>query len=450
MNRMQTALRPRTFILFAGDLFFFIFALWVSLYLRAFDVPSRELFLQHLAPFSLLFVVWVVVFFIAGLYESRSIILARRALSATLLSAQVFNIAIAALFFFFVPIFGIAPKTVLLIYLVVSFLLVLLWRAFIFPHLGQQPEAAIVVGAGQEIDELVDALRKAHRAPARIADVIRPSGVHLKTEIEKSIQQYHPGFIIADFNNKEVSAAFPELYNYLSSGIRFFDAMTLYEEVFGRVPLSVIDDRWLAQNVSRYSRTLYDTFKRIADLLIAFPAAVVSLVFYPFIALALKLQDGGAILISMPRVGEGGHVFSLSKFRSMTGNDSGQYGEHGTTKLHVTRVGKFLRVTRLDELPQLWSVVRGDLAFVGPRPEVPSLVNLYEKEIPYYGVRHLVKPGLSGWAQLYGQHAHHGVGMDETRDKLSHDLYYIKHRSLVLDLTIAVKTIKKLLTRSGA
>lgn len=134
----------------------------------------------------------------------------------------------------------------------------------------------------------------------------------------------------------------------------------------------------------------------------------------------------------------------------MTGNDSGAYGTSGVTKFKVTRVGGFLRVTRLDELPQLWNIVRGDLSLIGPRPEVPPLVQKYKQEIPYYNVRHLVRPGLSGWAQLYhDNHPHHGEAVEATREKLSYDLYYIKHRSLTLDLTIALKTIKKLLTRSG-
>jgi lipopolysaccharide/colanic/teichoic acid biosynthesis glycosyltransferase len=118
---------------------------------------------------------------------------------------------------------------------------------------------------------------------------------------------------------------------------------------------------------------------------------------------------------------------------------------------HITRVGKFLRTTRIDELPQLWNVFRGDLSLIGPRPELPELVKLYEKEIPYYNIRHLLKPGLSGWAQLYHKnHPHYRPDVSETRVKLSYDLYYIKNRSLLLDLKIALKTIKTLLSRSGA
>ncbi len=433
-----------------GDLLFFTFSLWLSLYLRTFEVPSGQLFLAHLLPFSLLFIVWLGVFFIAGLYESRSIILERRAISVTLLMAQLANVVIAALFFSFIPIFGIAPKTLLVIYLIVSFVLVLLWRVALFPQIGfRRKEQALVVGGGPEVSELVEALRAARHAPTSIANVLDPHSATLQTDIRHAVVEYRPRFIIADFTDHRVLTAFPNLYNYLSQGIRFFDALSLYEEVFGRVPLSVIDQEWLARNVSRYSHTLYDTFKRAMDIVVSIPAAIISLVAYPFIALAIKLEDGGDVLISLPRIGEGDQVFNLYKFRSMSGNDLGVYGQDGVSKLHVTRVGKFLRITRLDEIPQLWSVIKGDLSLIGPRPETPPLVAQYEQEIPFYGVRHLIKPGLSGWAQLYGQHAHHGLGVEETRNKLSYDLYYIKHRSLTLDAVVILKTIKKLLTRSG-
>lgn len=446
---MTPALRPRALTLFVGDIFFFTLALWVSLYVRTFTIPSEELFVAHLAPFSLLFIVWVVVFIIAGLYETRSIILQRRAISAALVWAQALNMIIAALFFFFVPVFGIAPKTLLFIYLAVSLILVFLWRVVLYPYLGlQKPENALVVGKGPEVAELVHALRNALHAPTHIAAVIEPEGAPVAGAIKNAIAEHHPRFIIADFNNPAVAAAFPELYTYLARGIHFIDAMTLYEEVFGRVPLSVIDDRWLARNVSRYSYTLYDFFKRIMDIVISAAAGIVSLIAYPFLIVAIKLYDSGPIFYRQIRTGEENQPISMVKFRSMTGTDQGS--EMLKTKHTVTPVGKVMRKTRIDEIPQLWSVFKGDMSLIGPRPEFPAMVEEYAKAIPYYNVRHLVRPGLSGWAQLYhDNHPHHGTEVEATREKLSYDLYYIKHRSLVLDLTIALKTIKKLLTRSG-
>ncbi len=239
----MTPFAPRSAILFFGDICFFVFSLWLSLFVRTLELPSQTTFIAHLAPFSLLFVVWVVVFFIAGLYESRSIIFARRALSGTLLYAQGINLTIAAIFFFFVPIFGIAPKTLLLIYLILSFGLVLLWRAFLFPWLGlQKPEQAIAVGTGAEVEELVEALRGAHRAPAQVVIVIDPAAPALPQVIAEAMHIHHPRFVIADLGDHRVTSAFPQLYNYLFSGVRFIDSSELYEDVFGRVPLSRIDE----------------------------------------------------------------------------------------------------------------------------------------------------------------------------------------------------------------
>lgn len=447
---MTTVFRPRTLVLFVGDILFFTLALWLSLYTRVLEWPTQETFTEHLIPFSLLFVAWVVVFFIAGLYESRSIILARRALSATLLVAQSINMVIAALFFFLVPLFGIAPKTLLVIYLFISFALVLLWRVFIFPLLLQErPEPAILVGEGPEVDSLAHAMASAHRAPVRIAEVVNPSTPDLGVAIVAAMERYRASVVVADFSDERAAKAFPQVYNLLSVGARFFDAMAVYEELFGRIPLSVLDERWLARNVSLYAHLFYDVVKRTMDIVVAGVIGLVSLPLYPLFALIIKLQDGGPVFYTHVRVGQDNRPFVIRKFRSMSGADQG--AEALKSKLVVTPFGKLIRASRLDELPQMWNVLVGDLSLIGPRPELPALVAEYAKHIPYYNVRHLVKPGLSGWAQLY-HHAdpHHGTDVTETRNKLSYDLYYLKHRSLLLDVTILLKTIRRVLMRGNA
>jgi len=449
---MISIFRPRTLALFLGDLLFFSLALYISLYLRAFVPVTREVFLAHLYPFAFLFMAWFLVYFIAGLYESRSIILARRALSATLMVAQTINMALAALFFFVVPAFGLAPKTLLLIYLIVSFLLVLYWRVVLFPLLGiQKTEDAIMVGSGPEIEDLVNSMNAAHRAPVHIAATVAAETPDLSRAIIAAMETHKARVIVADFTDPRVNSAFPQVYNLISLGVRFVDALPVYEELFGRIPLSVLNERWLARNISRYSESYYDVFKRALDIVVALPALLISLIFYPFIILAIRLEDGGSAIISMPRVGEDGRIFNFYKFRSMTGNDHGNYGQGGASKLEVTRVGRIIRASRLDELPQLWNLLRGDISLIGPRPELPALVALYNEEIPYYGVRHLIKPGISGWAQLY-HHAdpHHKAAVEDTRDKLSFDLYYLKHRSFLLDVIIAMKTVRRLLLKGNA
>jgi lipopolysaccharide/colanic/teichoic acid biosynthesis glycosyltransferase len=183
------------------------------------------------------------------------------------------------------------------------------------------------------------------------------------------------------------------------------------------------------------------------DLVLAFILGVISLVFYPFVYLAIKLDDGGQIFVVQERVGKDGKVFKLFKFRTYTFADSTIHARKDNT---VTRVGKFLRKSRIDELPQLWNIIAGDLSIIGPRPELPSGVAIYDKEIPYYNIRHLIKPGLSGWAQTHQElHPHHGPEVNLTKEKLTYDIYYIKNRSFWLDIKIALKTIKALLSRTG-
>lgn len=149
------------------------------------------------------------------------------------------------------------------------------------------------------------------------------------------------------------------------------------------------------------------------------------------------------------RVGQNNQPIKMFKFRTMTtANDGGKWGAGNENK--VTRVGAFLRKSRIDELPQLWNILFGSISLIGPRPEFAQAVKQYEHDIPYYGVRHLLKPGLSGWAQIYhDEHPHHGVAIEQTKDKLSYDLFYLKNRSLILDIVIALKTIKKLILRVG-
>ena len=240
----------------------------------------------------------------------------------------------------------------------------------------------------------------------------------------------------------------PHFYNLIFSKIKFVDMHKIYEDIFDRVPLSLLKYNWFLENISFAPKIGYDSFKRGMDIGLSFLLGIISLVFYPFTVLFIKLDDGGPIFISQERVGQNNKIIKISKFRSMSVNDDGVTEKEKEQK--ITRAGQFLRKTRIDELPQLWSILKGDMSLVGPRPEMPSLAKLYEKEIPYYNIRHLIKPGLSGWAQLYHRTPpKFDASSDETKIKLSYDLYYIKNHSFLLDLKIALKTLKALLSRSG-
>jgi lipopolysaccharide/colanic/teichoic acid biosynthesis glycosyltransferase len=256
--------------------------------------------------------------------------------------------------------------------------------------------------------------------------------------------------LIVDFSDERVKSILPDLYERIFSGVNFIDMQKIYEEIFDRVPLSLLKYNWFLENISSHPRTVYDSLKRAMDIVLSSVIGVLSLLVYPFVIIAIKLDDGGPIFITQERVGQDNTLVKIHKFRSMSGNDMGEYNSGVAKQNKITKVGKFLRKSRIDELPQLWNILIGDISLIGPRPELPALADTYETEIPYYNVRHIIKPGLSGWAQIHQEnHPHHKEAVNETKEKLTYDLYYIKERSLLLDLQIALKTIKTLLSRVG-
>jgi len=441
-------------LLLAGDILIFIASLWLTLFLRYAQLPSSDLFTAHIRPFSLLFAAWIVVFFLAGLY-GRHTRLFRSRLITTILYAQIVNMMIAALFFFFVPSFGLSPKTILVLYLVVSFILIFAWRGMIFTRLPRSKKLrGVLIAHGTDARALAEEI--AHDQHATFAfDYVIDTSVSPSHEVIQQAcrvaEEDDVTFLVADFSDRAVSAALPIIYDAAFQKNRFalVEASELYQEVFDRVPLSLISYEWVLQNLS--ASRVYDLIKRLIDIVGAVIGGLLSLLAYPFVMLAIKLDDRGPIFITQERVGKFQRPINILKFRSMSGNDSGEYGASGRSQLTITRVGKWLRILRIDELPQLWNVLKGDLSLVGPRPELPALAGQYNARIPYYNARYLVAPGLTGWAQLrHDRHPHHGADITETKEKLSYDLYYLKHRSLLLDLFIILQTVRVVFTARGS
>jgi len=448
---MDIGNRKEPLVLFLGDLCIFYCSLWGALLLRYGGLPSAETWQTHLAPFSILFAASIIVFFIAGLYEKHTLLFKSR-LPATILNAVVANSVVAVLFFYFLPGFGITPKTNLFLYLIISFGLITAWRYYGPAILGlRKKENAILIGAGTEMRELKDEVNGNPRYNLRFIssiDLDQIDGIDFKNEILDRVYSEEVSVVVIDIKDGRIEPILPHLYNLIFKNVRFVDMYKVYEDIFDRIPLSLVRYNWFLENVSASRHALYDVAKRGIDVTISLVLGVLSLVVYPLVVLAIKLDDGGAVFIRQERVGKNGQPITIVKFRSMSGIDVGD--EALKSEKVVTRVGRFLRKSRIDELPQLWNVLAGDLALIGPRPELPSLVRHYSEEISYYHIRHVLKPGLSGWAQLYHEtHPHHGADVEETKKKLSYDLYYIKNRSVVLDLAIALKTVKTLLLRAG-
>jgi lipopolysaccharide/colanic/teichoic acid biosynthesis glycosyltransferase len=445
--------RREYLVLVLGDVAIFAVSLWATLALRYLEPPSSSFFWIHLVPFSLLFCAWLGTFFLAGLY-GRHTRLFRSRLSTTLLSAQIVNVLLAALFFFFIPLFGLAPKTILLLYLLVSFALIYVWRVYLFPRIHHAKRLrGVLIASGPDAERLADEIANDTRYPFtfdyRIDSAKAPSHEVIQHACRVA-EEEGVSFLVVDLSDKAISAALPIIYDAAFKKRRFalVDVGELYQEVFDRAPLSLIHYEWVLANVN--ASRMYDVAKRIIDMAGGFLVGALALVAYPFVLFAIKLDDGGPVFIVQERVGRFEEPIRVFKFRSMTGNDKGEYGADGKTKLAVTRVGKWLRILRIDELPQLWNVLRGELSLVGPRPELPALAAQYSAKIPYYNARYLVTPGLTGWAQIrHDRDPHHGADIAETKEKLSYDLYYLKHRSLLLDLFIILQTIRIVLTARG-
>lgn len=440
--------------LFLGDIATFVVALFLTLAIRYQEVPSREVLDMHLGPFLFLFVLWSVVFLIAGLYD-RHLLLARKRIPGLVFRVQALNILLAAVLFFLLP-FGIAPKTNLVIYLLVSTGLIIGWRLYLFPLLSTGKRmVALVVGNTPEAQAVARIFAGSPYFQDVGAYLFDPSAYETEQELRSALLDFtereEVDMVIADLKEPLAQTLSRDFYSLVfeEKGIHFYDLPAMYEQLYHRVPPSLVKEAWILENITTDApHYAYDFLKRSIDVVGALILLIPCIVVFPLTALAIKLQDGGVVFYTTVRTGQFNRPVRIIKFRTMTGVDDGNTTLN--TTLSVTPFGRFLRKRRIDELPQLLNILRGDLSFIGPRPELPSRAAIYAENIPYYNLRHAVKPGLSGWAQINHFEVPRGeVDIERTVDKLSFDLYYLKHRSFLLDMEIALKTIKTFLLRTG-
>ena len=230
------------------------------------------------------------------------------------------------------------------------------------------------------------------------------------------------------------------------AGVPTYTLERFHEQVWRKIPLYRINPVWLFQGGFHLARDpVFERLKRLTDLLLAVVGLVLAAPFLCLAAIIIRLEDGGPVIFRQTRVGRHREPFTLLKFRTMrVNNDGARYTAKGDSR--VTRVGRLLRATRLDEFPQLWNVLKGDMSMIGPRAEWDLLVADYEKQIPCYHFRHLVRPGITGWAQV---NYPYGANLEDTIRKLEYDLYYIRHYSFRLDAAIVLKTIHVMLSSKG-
>jgi sugar transferase (PEP-CTERM system associated) len=285
--------------------------------------------------------------------------------------------------------------------------------------------------------------------PKRIGEsVVNPRVVGTPADIERLVATRRIDRIVVGLSDRRGRLPVRPLLRAKLRGVRVEDVSTAYERLTGKLLVEDIRPSWLIFSDDFRASRITRQSKRLFDVVLALVGLTVGIPFMLLTAAAIWLESGFPILYRQQRTGENGREFTLNKFRSMR-----QDAEQGTpiwasdSDDRVTRVGQFIRKTRLDELPQLWNVLNGDMSFVGPRPERPFFVAQLAAQIPFYEQRHAVKPGITGWAQVKYRY---GASLEDSREKLRYDLYYVKHLSLSFDLTILFDTVKVVLFAKGA
>lgn len=450
-------------LLIIGDIIGFLIALYLTLMVRYWAIPSEELLNAHIPPFLICTALWLLVFYISGLYDKHTRIMRARLMSR-ITYAQFVNILIAIALFFTLP-FGISPKTNLLIYLFVSIGIISLWRAFLFPFIDRRRVKrgrALLIASGDEADELYREVNSNNRFEFSFVHHIDPekdvSEVPSANALRKIIAHKDINLIIVNTSLLYAQHTLTAIYSDLAAHDlpRMRDFKTMYEETFDRVPLATVERDWITYHCAERDTIAYAIGKRLIDIVGSLILLAGFLPFVPFIALAIKFESPGPAFITQERVGKNGARIKIYKLRTMTANDaiSGTFVVDGDVREKpqnvVTKVGGFLRKTSIDELPQCFNILKGDLSLIGPRSHIMGIAERLSKEIPHYKLRTAVTPGISGWAQTHQFYEPGNISPqsnEESRLCFAYDLYYVTHRSLVLDIEIALRTLKTLIAR---
>jgi sugar transferase (PEP-CTERM system associated) len=271
----------------------------------------------------------------------------------------------------------------------------------------------------------------------------------LGASLMDQIRKHEVERIIVALENRRGTMPVRELLELRLSGVKIEDATAIMEKLSGKIEVDELYPSWLIFSEGFRLSPTFILVRRLLSLVLSFICLVVVSPLLPLISLLIKLTSPGPVLYRQKRVGRNGSVFTCYKFRTMRADAEADIGPTwaGDDDPRVTRVGRWLRLTRLDEVPQLWNVLRGDMGFVGPRPERPEFVAWLNREIPYYHLRHIIRPGITGWAQIRYQY---GASLEQSKEKLKYDLYYIKRLSLSLDLMIVLESLKIILLGRGA
>jgi len=451
----------KQFFLLLIDIILLIISLRTALILRYLSIPNNEIWQQNLKFFIPVFVLWILIFYINSLYDFRKIINQSKLFEQSVKSVLI-AFLISIIFFYIIQSPTINPKTILLIFSIIYYLLFLTWR-LLFLLLNKKYLSTIniaIIGYNEIILKTIQAIKKNKQLGYNIKFIVSERNnvlvdiaenydlaiVEDINQLSRAIKEHKINIVILEKDISQMKELQKTLFNLLPTGISYRNLIKFYEEISGQIPIEILNKGWFLENLDLANKKNYERIKRLYDLLIASVILLFTLPFWPIIVLIIKIESRGPIIFKQVRAGKDCQHFNFYKFRTM-------YEENNNRKMtekndkRITKFGKLMRQTRIDEIPQLINVIKGDMAFVGPRPERPELIKELSKNIPFYGIRNLIKPGITGWDQISGEY--HSASVRDTYKKLQYDLYYIKNRSIYLDISIFLKTIKTALSNEG-
>jgi len=399
-------IRVKQILLLMGDFVVFQLSVPIMLLLRYGQVTAEN-YDQHALPFLILALLWLVGFYVAGLYDLR---LSRDTLKffRTYFEGTVANLLLSLGFFYLLPIFGITPRTNLFLFVAIVLVLDYIWRLGFNKLIakGLFRTRVLFVGSPEDAIGMDNLIRETAPGFELKAVVQTAAGTRFDDgtivwyaspdAIKELVNKNSIDTIVIGHKPEEVPGLQDALYETIFSAVTLVDRAAFEEMATGRIPLEHISQSWFLSHIREGEKVAYESVKRFFDLLLVIPVGLVTLVLFPFLTLLVKISSPGPILIRQKRVGLKGRVFTLYKFRSMRQDAEAD----GRPKLasdqkndpRVTRIGKILRATSLDELPQIWNILRGDMSVIGPRPERPEFVEELTRQMPFYALRHLTRP----------------------------------------------------------
>ena len=453
----------RSIVLLAGETALLALAVALGAYLRLQDGVWLLADFNGVLRILLIVVVCQVCLHYADLYDLRTVVDTRDLLVRLIQALGATSFILAAVYFWFPD--WVIGRGVFLFAAVLVISLILAWRlvfAWLTKHVAPR-ERLLLVGTSAASIELARELFDRRQElgveivgfvdpdPTRVgAPVINPGVIGTIDDITSLVPRLNVDRVVVSLSDARGRLPMDQLLNIrLQGGVTFDHLASVYEEYTGKIAVENLRPSWFIFSTGfRKTRALLAA-KRVFDITLSLLGLILGFPVMLAVALLVKLTSRGPVFYHQERVGLGGRTFQVHKFRSMRQDAEAATGPVWSKKndSRITPTGRFLRRTRLDELPQMWNVLRGDMSIVGPRPERPTFVAELTEKIPFYGQRHVVKPGLTGWAQVRYTY---GASVEDAIEKLQYDLYYIKNLSLALDLVIVLETIKTVVLRRGA